>query len=153
MSDIPQRMYTAGRTPQQDFAPEEKLWRRIKKEHAFPNGRIDLGAIELPDISVNRENDDGEPRDLLLNEHAGWGVAEFRVDDIPSPQVYRGFEKYDFVPVHVPEKKNWYHSEIRGYRSGDHVSTAQGFPEEVSRQWRHRMRQRMRLVMFPSEDS
>ena len=44
-------------------------------------------AIRFPDFSVNRE-EFSEPEDVLLHNYPdclGWGIAAFRVKDLPLP--------------------------------------------------------------------
>src|SRR5437016_13046447 len=117
MAEIPPGMMTMGRPDDQDFAEDELLFRRFRPED-FDGGEVAPEAFELPDMSVNREKY-GPPTWLLLEEGCErWGVASFRVHDIPRerPVLHAGIVVYLLRPEHVPLRYNYPHSEVRIYR-------------------------------------
>ena len=119
MPELPPAMRTQGRAADQEFSPDEYLYRRVPLIHWEEwDDFIELDAIELPDMSVMRskyahpewarfEGDDYEYHD--------WGVIGFRVGDIPTPLQHLGVFLCTFRAEHVPLKRNFPHSEVRAY--------------------------------------
>ena len=109
----------AGRPEVQVFAEDERLFRRFHPDH-LDGDEIAIDAVELPDVSVNRERF-GPPEWLLLDVgHEDWGVLAFLVRDIPPHRQvwHRGVVPYTLEPRHVPLRHNYPHSEVRVYREG-----------------------------------
>jgi hypothetical protein len=115
-------MMTGGRAEVQEFADDERLFRRFHPNH-LDGDEVAIDAVELPDMSVNRERF-GPPAWLLLEEeYADWGVLAFLVRDIPPHRQmwHQGVVPYTLEPKHVPLRHNYPHSEVRVYRDGMHI--------------------------------
>jgi hypothetical protein len=172
MEEIPAEMKRNNREPDQDFFADEYLYRRVP-DILWDDDEINIGAIELPDISVNRqkygpawwvryiETGDSTPgaRSFTLTE---MGVIGFMSKDIPPRQAFQGVFLYRFQVVHAPEKYNYPHSEIRAFESklGDpegretHVD-GKGMIKRIDPiwhlQWRERLARKCRVVLRPRE--
>lgn len=137
--EIPVYLHNNGRSPVQDFSPEEQLYRRCLKEHVS-NGKLlptninlkTSPGIDFPDMSVNREkfcNDYNDVCVVLCESDSTWdeyGVAEFQVVNVPAEVLNEELLKnnpdftWTWLVNHVPSEcgKNYPHSEIRTYRDG-----------------------------------
>src|SRR4051794_25169322 len=113
MPEVPDEMKTKGRTPVPFDDLEEYLYRRVAPELWDESG-IEVDAIELPDMSVNRSRF-GPPRWARLADERckDWAVVGFMVQDIPPEMLHLGVVRYTFSPEHVPLKNNYPHSEVR----------------------------------------
>ena len=157
MSNVPPEMMTLERTPDPDFAADEILFRRFRPED-FEKGEVPPEAFELPDMSVNREK--YGPADWLLLEEAfrAWGVAGFRVRDIPHDEalLHLGVIAYVLRPEHVPLKFNYPHSEIRIFRDGVRIcknhANLELLEPEFHIRWRERLSQATWVVVAPHAD-
>jgi hypothetical protein len=154
MADVPDAMKTEGRQPDPKFFDEERLFRRFRPED-LDGGEVAPEAFELPDMSVNREKY-GPPEWLLLDEEAeGWGVASFRVVDIPRGEelLHLGVIVYILDAEHVPLRYNYPHSEIRIYRDDNRIcrsSNNLALLEPVFHlRWRERLSRVCQLVIQP----
>ncbi len=162
MADTPTFMYSSNfdLTEDQDFAPKERLFLRFKPDHYKTWGTISLAAIEMPDMSVNREKHGGEPEFVLAGHsksggkkiiYDNWGVASFNVKDIPGEQGFEG-EIFSFRPFHQPTRKNFFHSEIRCYDSENiHIDSKELYPDHVKLRWRDRLRHEIQVVIRPGD--
>lgn len=129
MADIPERLKRAGRPEDPEFLPEERLFRRYRRQDYIENQFSGLG-FAFPRQSVNREKYSG-PADVLFSPTGafeGWGVVYFRVRDLPTdfPPDTR---HYTFFMKHVPEENMYPHSEVwcdRMARSGEYVEPSSG---------------------------
>lgn len=115
----PERMYRAGRPVDMNFDDNENLYNRFKKEF-LAEGRFLPAGIKFPDWSVNREKY-SEPEDVLIPDYLEWGIAQFKVSDVPAKLASSGDIKYDFKVEHDPEEDNYSHSEVRSYKNGIHT--------------------------------
>lgn len=108
MPPIPERLIQNGRPPIQEFNGAERLFHRF-------NSLMHIGdwlcpsSVRFPDFSVNREMF-SDPLDVLLPCYETWGVASFKVDDIPDDIIIgeagdTGDVIYSFFPFHIPIKK------------------------------------------------
>ncbi|MBI2435777.1 MAG: hypothetical protein HYV26_23220 [Candidatus Hydrogenedentes bacterium] len=156
--EVLETLKTAGRGADNNFAQDELLYRRFMPEQLLKSGRIDLTAFKFPDIrdgkplhgmSVNRQKGGGNPEYLLL-DHSGWGVFQIAVNDIPTPQ-YDAGKPYDFRPIHLPEKNNYFHSEIRCFDVAGLVDPEKPLSKEVLDRWRLRMQMKARLAIRPQQ--
>lgn len=73
--------------PNQHFPRSERLFRRLPPGVVY-QGLIALDAVELPDISCNREMYSA-PEDVIRG-FPDWGIAALRVGDIPREQFNEG---------------------------------------------------------------
>jgi hypothetical protein len=122
MAELPPEMLTGSRTVDPDFDDDEWLFRRVRGED-FYDGTVAVDAVELPDMSVNREKY-GPAEWLLLHEDFElWGVIKFRVRDIPPDREiwHEGVIAYTLAPQHRPLKYNYPHTEIWISREGVHI--------------------------------
>jgi hypothetical protein len=155
MADLPLEMLQRGRAADQDFHDDEHLFRRFPGTHYHPEEKLKVGeeAIELPDMSVGREKHGGKPEFLLVNKtqlkkhHPEWGVFQFEVRDIPDRMNHLG-QCYSFRPVHVPEKRDYFHSEVRCYDSDQHhLNAKEILPRDLALRWRRILRLRIRVCI------
>jgi hypothetical protein len=74
-----------------------------------------VSAFPSPAFSVNRTKF-GPPDDALLPHsiYDGYGLFTYTVADIPPAYVHVGTE-YSFRVLHLPEERNYHHSEIRTF--------------------------------------
>ena len=108
------------RLPDPQFDPQERLFRRFRPEDMDGNS-LAVDAIELPDMSVNREKY-GPPEWLLLDEaFESWGVASFEVQDIPAEITHLGVIHFTYQVEHRPLRNNYPHSEVRAYKDCSHI--------------------------------
>ncbi len=137
MHEMPQDMLWDGASVEPEFPDDEPLYFRVPPDNIFSqNGklRIDNAAVQLPDKSVNRSKRGGQAQFALHNvyrdcngkcdgRHHAWTVARIEVKDI-SVQIYDQPEgvSFDTRPVHVPQRHNRFHSEIRAFDlQGQHI--------------------------------
>ena len=154
MADVPEDMKQKERVEDPCFAPDEELYRRFPPDH-FERDTVTIEAIELPDMSVNREKY-GPPQWVLVeirenDNFEGWGVLAFEVRNVPAEMPYRGTRIYTFGPKHEPERLNYPHSEIRAYENGNHVDfeNAVLLEPEIHQRWRQRLLWKCRPVIKP----
>jgi hypothetical protein len=156
MSDIPDEMMQKGRGEDQNFSPEECLYRRVPHE-LWDDSEIELDSIELPDMSVNRQKY-GPPEWVRLvgDNTANWGVIGFLTKDIPPEIQHLGVYIYKFRPVHVPLRRNYPHSEVRVYEtpadrpeSETHIgkTLVERITPDVSLRWREKLRRKCRIIL------
>ncbi len=156
MPDIPPDMMTRDRPVDPHFADDEILYRRFRPED-FDGGEVAPEAFELPDMSVNRQKY-GPPKWLLLDEaFAHWGVAGFRVEDIPRDRemLHAGVIAYVLRPEHAPEKHNYPHSEVRIFCDGIHICRDQRnlhlLEPEFHLRWREHLSMASRVAIPPKD--
>jgi hypothetical protein len=148
--DIPDEMLTRDRHPDPHFFPDELPYRRFRPDHLDGNS-ISIDAIELPDMSCNRQKY-GPPEWALLFEGCeDWGVCGFAVKDIPQDQYFVGI-KYDFRPEHVPLRRNYPHSEVRVFRDNVRIAAANAgqLVPAAHLQWRQRLLWKTRVLLTPT---
>lgn len=151
MPEIPDEMKRNGRPRIKEFDSGEYLYRRVMPEH-WDDGDVDIDAIELPDMSVNRSSL-GPPEWVLLEEARckDWAVIGFKVGDIPSNLLHLGVEVYIFTPQHIPLENNYPHSEVRCYRDGQHIDAKRNLDKALHQRWRERLLFKIRTFISPNE--
>lgn len=154
MAEVPPEMLAKGRRPDPHFADDEVLYRRFRPGDIV-GGEVVPEAFELPDMSVSRQKY-GRPEWLVINdEFEGWGVAGFRVKDIPREQelLHPGVIAYILKPEHVPLKYNYPHSEVRVYRDGERICRKSDNLDLLDPvfhiRWRERLSQLAKVVIKP----
>lgn len=170
MHDLPTEMLTSGRPPDNIFKPDEQFFVRVAPNHfvsaAKAFKRLALNAFPVPDMSVNRSGEAGEPRYVLCNVYQGmagqcdgrhhtWGVAAFNVK-IATHQIRHGRETLDTRPIHKPLRYNYYHTEIQAFdKHGNHIGSDQikNLAWEATFLWRRYLRDNSQIVIEPSTDS
>jgi hypothetical protein len=171
MGELPEGMLQRGKPVDDVFEPKEYLYRRVPHE-LWDDDYVNLDAIELPDMSVNRgKYDSPQWVRLLSDEFHDWGVIGFQVRDIPAELQHLRVHIYRFRPKHVPHKHNYPHSEVRAYyaRSDSpqveqhisqeflrkerirHLETL--FPDELQLRWREQLRRRCRIIIRAYEEA
>ena len=120
-SESLQRLAANGRSADQDFAPEEELYRRIMSEH-FVEGCLLTTSINLPECSVVRQKYTETPHDTLMQDYPkyiDYGCVKWTVSEIPS-SLEETVEKNKLVShfrvEHVPDEDFFPHSEVRTYK-------------------------------------
>jgi hypothetical protein len=132
------------------FQPDELLFRRIHPEH-YIDGELQVAAIELPDMSVNRGKY-SRPEDAI-RAFQNWGIGEFKVKHVPPGiSSFLGAADYEIRIAHVPEPDNYSHSEIQAFENGTHVTelSANNVVEQrFHLQWRLRLLAKVRVRKEP----
>jgi hypothetical protein len=151
MPEIPNEMKRNGRPRIKDFDPGEYLYRRVKPED-WADGDVDIEAIELPDMSVNRSSL-GPPEWLRLAEERfeTWAVIGFKVGEIPTNLMHLGVDIYTFAPQHIPLEDNYPHSEVRCYCNGNHINAKRNLDKALHQRWRERLLFNIRTFIRPYE--
>lgn len=151
MAVVPEEMRRKGRPEDPHFDDDEELYRRFPPEY-LDGQSIALEALELPDMSVNRQKH-GPPHWLLLDEQfAGWGVLAFEVRHIPAEIIQDGVTTYTFGPKHRPLKNNYPHSEVWAYRDGVHIDAKNSdllLDPAAHQRWRQRLLWKCRPKIQP----
>ena len=113
----PERLLQQGRAIDPEFAPGESLYLRYSPQiEATEDLPASAMAIRFPDFSVNRGKY-SEPEDVLIPNWPDFGIAAFRVRDVPTSVSGRGIV-YEFKVEHDPLELNYAHSEVRTYKDG-----------------------------------
>jgi hypothetical protein len=153
VAEVPERLKRNGRGEDQNFEPDERLFRRYRQED-FQGGQFSsVGLSFSSPQSVNREKY-SEPADVLISDgdvYRRWGVLAFAVRDLP-PQFPPEQPKYSFFPKHTPEENNYAHTEIwcdtlppsGGYRKPT--------SDQIKKLFRAFMSQRVRIVVPADQD-
>ena len=112
---IPHRLKRNGRPIDNNFSPEEYLYRRITAESLESDGTLSKMAIKFPRCSVNRGKYCEQPTDVLLPNYLHHGVASYLVGDIPSKLTFeQGTDRrvYKFGVQHDPCENMYPHSHV-----------------------------------------
>lgn len=153
MPDRPAAMRRSGRPRDQDFRPDEYLYRRVPLElWAEAGEEVDIDAIQLPDMSVIRGKY-GHPEWARLesDECANWGVVGFHVGDIPERLLHLGVFVWSFGPRHVPLEDNYPHSEVWAFENGTHVNARSRLDSTLHLRWREMLLRKVRRFIRPYE--
>jgi hypothetical protein len=153
MPEIPEEMKRNGRSRIKEFDPDEYLDRRVEPEQ-WNEADIDIDAIELPDMSVNRSSL-GPPQWVRLEEERckDWAVVGFKVKDIPTDLMHLGIDLYTFGPMHVPLELNYPHSEVRCYLNGNHINAKVRLDRSLHQRWREKLLWKIRTFLRPHESA
>jgi hypothetical protein len=165
MPEIPEGMMQLDKMVDDVFKPDEHLYRRVPHDY-WDDDYVNVDAIDLPDMSVNRAKY-SLPQwvRLLSDEYHDWGVISFQVKDIPAEMQHLGVHIFRFRPKHVPHKHNYPHSEVQAFYSKadqpeieehinqeflkkekmDQLETL--FPEELQLRWREQLRRKCRIAI------
>jgi hypothetical protein len=144
--DLPARMYRNGRPVDPNFDHDENLYRRCKGDQ-IDGDRLARDAIGFPDWSVNRARY-SEPGDALLPDWPDWGVVRFTVGSVPPRITSPGGPVFEFRVEHVPEDRNYAHSEVRSYKNGQH-SRKLDVPKTVKVEFRQRLSEQTTVIIEP----
>ena len=137
--------------PDNNFTPAERLFLRLNPVGWVPEvasqQKIPLNEVRFPDFSVNREKY-SRPEDVLRPNWPDYGIASFRVMDVPESLVHEQTgHQFDFRVEHVPEPDNYAHSEVRTYEGGQR---ARREPSKAVRlRFRAILQQRIILIREP----
>lgn len=151
MTDVPEELMQQGRPDDPHFADDEDLYRRLKPDD-IEGVCVAIEAIELPDMSVNRQKYSAPHHLLLDEEFESWAVFAFKVCDIPLDFIEKGTTQYSFCPVHRPLRRNYAHSEVWGYRDGQHIDVKNSdelLDPDAHQRWRQRLVWKCRIVIHP----
>lgn len=151
MPEIPEEMKQNKRPRIKEFDPEEYLYRRVMPEQ-WEEAEIDIDAIELPDMSVNRSSL-GPPQWVRLEEERckDWAVVGFKVKDIPTDMTHLGVDLYTFDARHIPLENNYPHSEVWAYRNGIHIDAKKNLDKSLHQRWREKLLWRIKTFLRPYE--
>jgi hypothetical protein len=113
-------MLQQGRGIDNEFTSQERLFLRCLADYIAGNKLLAAGMKfpPFPKTSVNREKH-GLDEDVLVPIYCDWGVAAFRVKDIPETLRKGDGQTVLVKPEHDPELTNYAHSEIRVYENGE----------------------------------
>jgi hypothetical protein len=165
MPELPDGMMQRDRPIDDVFKPDEPLYRRVPHEF-WDEDRVNIDAIDLPDMYVNRGKY-SEPQwvRLIGDEYHDWGVIGFHVKDVPPEMQHLGIHLFKFRTKHVPHKYNYPHSEVQAFYSKidlpgveEHIdkeylrreqlqSLDTLFPDELQLRWREQLRRKCRIVI------
>lgn len=148
--DRPEQMYRCGRAIDPIFDEEEILYVRCLSDDV-QGERLNPAAIKFPDWSVNRSKY-SEPEDVLIPNYQEYGVAAFKVKNIPktlsSPAP--GNILSEFKIEHVPEEDNYAHSEVRTYKNGHHDrSIGKKLNSQVKKEFRQLLSDKTFVIRHP----
>ena len=146
-------MLRTGRPVVPHFEPTEPLYYRCTSDHIVGQ-HLSRMAIKFPNISVNRGGSPGShvfgpPEDVLIPDWLDWGIAEFKVMEIPTPlrpDDPQGAQ-YEFKVSHEPEEENYSHSEIRTYKNGRYSPKAK-VSDKVKSEF---LSQKTRIIRMPKK--
>lgn len=170
MPELPEYMMRNGRPVDDNFRADEMLYRRVLPED-WEVDYVNVDAIEMPDMSVNRAKY-GPPESVLLSfeKSRTCGVIGFTIGDVPPEKVHLGVHVYRFRVQHVPLSRNYPHSEVRAFYANmaaaeqeTHITESflkqekarnlmPLFPLELQLRWREELRRKCRIIMQPSEE-
>ena len=148
-------------TEDQHYHEDETLSFRFPKECFISPDSIEFSAIRVPNMSCNRSKYNGKPTDVLCGyyrhsdgsivSYLDWGVAEFNVADIPNPLLWRSIP-FTSIAVHIPKRKNFYHTEIQSFDASNDPINARGiYTEEILAQWRIKLNQNIHVSSPPGK--
>src|SRR6266446_10620740 len=98
-------MRRLGRPIDPVFEPNEQLFHRCRLQEV-DGDRLLPTAISFRNWSVNRGKY-SEPLDVPIPHWKDWGIAYFRVDQVPGPLTTEGGTVWEFKPEHIPEEENY----------------------------------------------
>lgn len=155
MPDLPDGMWSRGRDPDEHFASDERLYRRVPKYlWADPVRGVGIAAIALPDMSVLRSKY-AHPEWARFSgdsyTYHDWGVVSFAVGDLPSPLKEEGVFEFEFSPAHAPLQKNYPHSEVRVLQDGSRVGPSDELSQAVHLRWRFQLLCKIRSEISPND--
>jgi hypothetical protein len=150
--DYPAELLWNGRSPDQNFGPNELLYFRVKEFD--PQGKVGIEYIQCPDTSVNRGTL-SQPKHVLyarIPRYLQYKVAQFQVSDIPEQTVADDGKVFDFRIVHDPTleseqtDENFAHSEIRCFQDNERKKRVAG---TACKRYRMKLRTAMIPVSIP----
>src|ERR1017187_3749497 len=148
MADLPDGMFQLDKPIDDVFPPDEYLYRRVPHEW-LDDDYIYADALELPDMSVNRgKYSRPEWVRLLSDGFRDWGVIGFQVKDIPAELQNLGVHIFRFRPKHVPQKRNYPHSEVQAYYSKAEVPEIE---DHINKEWLKKEQIQQLDTVFPDE--
>ena len=156
MLSIPDRLRSNGRQPDPIFEDNECLYFRCSVDQIDENGILQ-DAIKFPNWSTNRAKY-SEPEDVLLPKFSNWGIAQFRIIDIPKSLQSEGGITCQFRPIHDPVSlsvedgdtyENYAHTEVRTFK--DNVFDIKRKPPTlIKKEFRARLAARIKIIKRPS---
>ena len=163
MPEVPEEMKTKGRPALPFDDLKEMLYRRVPPA-IWEDDYIELDAIELPDMSVNRGSL-GPPQWARLADTNSleWGVIGFQVGDLPPDFNYHGIYQYSTRAEHSPLRSNYPHSEVRAYEvptdpvgpkkhiNAKLLAEVDQVSPDVYQRWREYLRRRCQVILKQGE--
>jgi len=152
-SNRPLRMFQEDRGIDNNFEPEELLYRRFCP-HEILGDRLAPDSIKFPDWSVNREKY-SEPHDVQFPSGSNQvylccGIAGFSVADIPCKVDTQGI--FTFNIEHNPKFDNYAHSELITYKNGVSGKELKNFKvsNTIKKTFRQLLSDKSRIISEPS---
>jgi len=141
----PTYLLRQGRPIVPEFEAGESLYRRYHPSHRVGN-RLLWAALRPFPLSVNRGRF-SQPEDVLLPDKFGWGIASFKVKDVPEwlAAASKDPDRYDFRLRHAPEEDNYAHSKVCSFKNGC-FGRNENPPKAVRKQFRLILSERIVLV-------
>ena len=157
MAELPPKMIHNGRPRDQDFAPDEILYRRVPTDLWDEDDEqdLDVDSIDLPDMSTVRSKyahpewarfDNGEYK------HPDTGVIGFEVRHIPSPMTHLGTWTWTFSPRHVPLDTSFPHAEVWASENGNHIQARARIEPAILLRWREQLFMKIKKFLEPFEE-
>lgn len=120
------RVHACGRMDDQNFAPDERLYRRIREEDLV-NGELPSTALQFNELSGHSLNRGAysQPQDVLEpdccsgQKRDGCAVLQLAVHEVPTQIQGQDDTIFKFRMKHVPYAECYAHSEIWCNRTGE----------------------------------
>ena len=142
----PERMFRRNRPIDENFDLEEELYYRCQAQHVDEQ-RLLPGAIRFPNFSVNRSKY-SEPEDVLIPSYQDWGIATFRVGNLPEPELTDDTTEYEWRVVHDPLEDNYAHSEVRTFKNSVYSENLK-VPSTIKKKFRQILSERIIVTHHP----
>ena len=115
----PAYLFRQGRPVVPQFEVDEALYRRYDPRHRQGHRLLPAALSPFP-LSVNRGGRFSRPEDVLFPDKFDWGIASFKVKDVPEWLAPDSGEpdRYDFRLRHTPKEDNYAHSEVCSFKNG-----------------------------------
>jgi hypothetical protein len=154
---LPARLLQGNRLPDQRFSAGDHLYHRCNREDIIGD-RLNGNRIKYGQVSVNWSRY-SKPWDVVF-DYEGWGIARFVVRELPfrlpkevvqpkNPKTAPP-KLYSFVPEHVPEARNYSHSEILIMKDGIRQFEDVDLPKTVKKEFRQIMADRSLVLHQPT---
>ena len=140
--------------PDQDFAPDERLYRRLAFDDLIQDHRIDPISIRVTDCSFNRSKYSSLGAVIVAGNPRENGAASVRVDEIPVELYCDNSKKIIDVSIaHDPEPANYAHTEIRMTRRGETWERGKRMSATIRKKMQELLSDKLRIEILPTQIS
>lgn len=155
---IPKYLHKNGRSENNSFTKEEKLYRRIPPDAIHSNGEISPACLSLYDMSLNRERYSKSPEDVLYNIENGEHflsseILEIGVGSIELPRYPHPNDEnrvYTFKMKHEPEECMYPHSVLKIILNHNEIKSKKDIPPTLRALFREHLRKKGTVVVRKS---